>query len=68
MHSARKSETQLRDTPGASPPAGLPGGSDGKEAACSAGGLGSALGGNDPLEEGKAIHSSILAWRFPWTV
>ena len=20
-----------------------------------------------PLEEGKAIHSSILAWRIPWT-
>ena len=22
----------------------------------------------DPLEEGKATHSSILAWRVPWTV
>ena len=22
----------------------------------------------DPLEKGKAIHSSILAWRTPWTV
>ena len=21
----------------------------------------------DPLEEGMAIHSSILAWRSPWT-
>ena len=21
----------------------------------------------DPLEKGKAIHSSILAWRSPWT-
>ena len=21
----------------------------------------------DPLEEGTAIHSSILAWRIPWT-
>ena len=21
----------------------------------------------DPLEKGKAIHSSILAWRIPWT-
>ena len=20
----------------------------------------------DPLEKGKAIHSSILAWRIPW--
>ena len=23
--------------------------------------------GKDPLEEGKATHSSILAWRIPWT-
>jgi len=22
----------------------------------------------DPLEKGKATHSSILAWRVPWTV
>ena len=21
----------------------------------------------DPLEEGMAIHSSILAWKIPWT-
>ena len=21
----------------------------------------------DPLEKGMAIHSSILAWRIPWT-
>ena len=21
----------------------------------------------DPLEEGKITHSSILAWRIPWT-
>ena len=25
------------------------------------------LGQEDPLEEGMATHSSILAWRFPWT-
>ena len=25
------------------------------------------LGQEDPLEEGMAIHSSILAWRTPWT-
>ena len=24
-------------------------------------------GREDPLEEGKATHSSILAWRIPWT-
>ena len=26
----------------------------------------SALGWEDPLEEGMATHSSILAWRIPW--
>ena len=25
------------------------------------------LGCEDPLEKGMAIHSSILAWRIPWT-
>ena len=25
------------------------------------------LGGEVPLEEGMASHSSILAWRIPWT-
>ena len=25
------------------------------------------LGSEDPLEEGAATHSSILAWRIPWT-
>ena len=24
-------------------------------------------GSEDPLEEGMAAHSSILAWRIPWT-
>ena len=24
------------------------------------------LGQEDPLEEGMAIHPSILAWRIPW--
>ena len=26
------------------------------------------LGCEDPLEKGKAIHSSIMAWRIPWTL
>ena len=26
------------------------------------------LGWKDPLEKGKATHSSILVWRIPWTV
>ena len=25
------------------------------------------LGQEDPLEEGMATHSSVLAWRVPWT-
>ena len=25
------------------------------------------LGWEDPLEEGMATHSSIFAWRIPWT-
>ena len=25
------------------------------------------LGWKDPLEEGMATHSNILAWRIPWT-
>ena len=26
------------------------------------------LGWEDPMEKGKATHSSILAWSIPWTV
>ena len=43
-----------------------PGGSDSKESACNAGGVGSVLGWEDPLEEEMVTHSSILAWRIPW--
>ena len=25
-------------------------------------------GGEDSLKKGKATHSSVLAWRIPWTV
>ena len=28
---------------------------------------GSIPGSEDPLEEGRAAHSIILAWRIPWT-
>ena len=28
---------------------------------------GQSLGQEDPLEKGMATHSSILAWRIPWT-
>ena len=46
---------------------GFPGGSDGEESACIAGDLGSILGLGSPLEEGMESHSSVLAWRIPWT-
>ena len=47
---------------------GFPCGSAGKESACNAGDLDGSLGWDDPLEKGKATHSSILAWRIPGTV
>ena len=55
---------------------GVHGGSAGKESACSAGdlgsipGLGRSSGGSSQgiFPVGKATHSSILAWRIPWTV
>ena len=43
----------------------FPGGSEGKESACSAGDLSSIPGLGRSLEEGMATHSSILAWRIP---
>ena len=42
-------------------------GSDGKESACDEGELGSVLGQDDPLEKRMATHTSVLAWRVPWT-
>ena len=48
-----------------------PGGSDGKESACSAGDPGSVpvqtQVQEDPLEKCMATHSNILAWKIPWT-
>ena len=29
--------------------------------------VGSILGLEDPLEKGRVTHSSILAWKIPWT-
>ena len=41
----------------------FPSGLDGKEPTCNVGDWVRSLGGDDPLEEGKGTHSSILAWR-----
>ena len=46
---------------------GFPGGSDAEESACSAGDLGLIRGLGKLPGEGNATHSSILAWRIPWT-
>ena len=46
---------------------GFPGGSVGKESACSAGDSGLITGWEDPLEKGTATHSHILAWETPRT-
>ena len=47
---------------------GFPGGTNGKEPACQCGDIkdtGLIPGWEDPLEEGMATNSSILAWRIP---
>ena len=46
---------------------GLPGGSDTKNPPAMQNTQVPFLGQEDPLEKGMATHSSILAWRIPWT-
>ena len=47
---------------------GFPGNSDGKESLPAVQEMrGPSLGREDPLEEGIATHSSIVAWRISWT-
>jgi len=48
---------------------GFPGSSDGKESACNmeVPNPVQSLGQEEPLEKEMATHSSILAWRIPWT-
>ena len=47
---------------------GFPCGSSGKESSGNMGDLGSIPGWEDPLEDGMATGSSILARRIPWLV
>ena len=54
----------LPDFPG---DVGFPDGADSEESAFNAGDSGLIPGQEDPLERGMATHSSILAWRIPWT-
>ena len=46
---------------------GFPGSSAGKESAAVQETPVGFLGQEDPLEEEMATHSSILAWKIPWT-
>ena len=46
---------------------GLPCGSDGEESSCNAGDRGSIPEPGRSLQKRMATHSSILAWRIPWT-
>ena len=46
---------------------GLPGWCNGKKSACQCKRLVRSLGQKDPLEEEMVTHSSILAWKIPWT-
>ena len=48
----------------------FPGGASGKQPACQCRRWeiqARSLSRKDPLEEGTATYSSILAWRIPWT-
>ena len=45
----------------------FPGGSVVKNLLASVGDMGLIPGSEDPLEKEMAPHSSILAWRIPWT-
>ena len=49
---------------------GLPWLLRGEESTCNAGDTGprvQSLGGEDPLEKEMTTHSSVLAWKIPWT-
>ena len=46
---------------------GFPDGSEVKNLLAVQKAQGGSLGWEDPLEKRRETHSSILAWRFPWT-
>ena len=48
-------------------PRGFPGGTDVKNLPAVRESWVQSLGQEDPLEKRMATHSSILAWRIPWT-
>ena len=68
VHGVTKSQTPLSDSDFSLFLWGTPGGTSGEEPACRGhkGGRVRSPGLEDPLEEGRATHSSVLAWRIPW--
>ena len=58
---------RYHDADGTELTGGSPGCSDGKESTCNTKDWVQSLGQEDSLEKGMATHSSILAWRIPWT-
>ena len=69
VYGVTQSRTQLKRLSSSSKKRqGFPGGSAGKESACNAETWVQFLSWEDPLGEGMATHSRILAWRIPWTV
>ena len=46
---------------------GFPGDSDGKQSACDMGDQFQSQSQKDLVENGRATHSNVLAWRITWT-
>ena len=68
MHGVTKSQTQLKQLSSSSSTyKGFPGGSVVKNLPVMQETQVLSLGWKEPLEKGMATHSSILAWRIPWT-
>ena len=65
VHGVAKSRTWLSDWIELRESKGFPGGSDGEESPGMQETWVQSLGWEDPLEEGMATHSNILAWKFP---
>ena len=67
VYGVTQNQTQLKWLSSSRSSIGLPGSSESKESACNAGNLGLIPGLERSPGEGNATHSSILAWRIPWT-
>ena len=68
LHSMRSQRVGHDWSDFAAAAASYTGGSDAKESACDARETWvQSLGWEDPLEEEMATHSSLLAWKIPWT-